>query len=136
MTRPVLAPHSLVPSLQTATPNEITALPSPLNLTLYAGDDFGLTLTLTDQASQPVDLTGATVNAQIRQKSGQPIEATFAYTIATNVITLNLTGTDTQDLSGSYVWDCQVTYSDGVVSTIVAGSVKVTADVTRTDIPF
>jgi hypothetical protein len=122
----------LAPVQEVATPSSISALPSELDLQLYAGDDFAFTLTLTDSSNQPVDLTGATAEAQIRTKPGtpDPPAASFICSISTNVITLTLQGTATQDLVGSYSWDCQVTYSGGTVSTVVMGSVKFTEDVT------
>jgi hypothetical protein len=115
-----------------APPSSVSALPSLLNLELYAGDDFALTLTLTNPNGDPVDVSTATVEAQIRTKPGSTdIAASFACSGAANVVTLWLYKNGTQDLAGDFVWDCQVKWPGGPNSTIVAGVVAITADVTR-----
>jgi hypothetical protein len=114
-----------------ATPSSVSLLPAPLDLTWYAGDDFAVSLTLTDSGGSPIDLTGAVVIAQIRPRPGAPIAATFTSSITGNRIDLSLLGTATQSLSGAFAWDCQVTYGDGTVSTVAAGTVKIVSDISR-----
>ena len=111
----------------------VTQLPSPVNLSLYEGDDFSMTLTLTDPVSgAPISLVGATAKAQLRPAPGDPtITASFTSQISSNVITLSLLGSATQNLSRQYAWDCQITNASGAVQTLVAGSVSFTVDVTR-----
>ena len=107
---------------------KIEQLPAPVDLILYAGDDFSMEITLS-----PVDLTGASAEAQIRPTAESPtISASFACdVVGIDVVKLTLLGTDTQTLKGGYVWDCQVTNSTGAVLTPVAGTVDFTQDVTR-----
>ena len=44
------------------------ALPTTLNLQVYAGDDYDLTLRLRTGEDEYIDLTGATIEAQVRAK--------------------------------------------------------------------
>jgi hypothetical protein len=110
----------------------ISALPQEVDLLLYSGDDFSLTLTLKNPDGSITDLTGASAKAQVRTTAADGnIAASFICTISSNVITAHLTGTSSQSLVGNYVWDCQITNSSGSVKTPVAGTVTFTQDVTR-----
>jgi hypothetical protein len=124
-----LLPHPR--PLDAPPPSSISALPSQLDLELYGGDDFALTLTLTNPDGSPIDVSTAAVTAQIRQRPGADIAASFACSGAGNVVTLWLGQNDTQDLGGNFVWDCQVAWPGGPKSTLVAGEVVITPDVTR-----
>ena len=104
----------------------LAALPTPVDLRLYAGNDFTCTLTVTDPAGAPFDLTGYTVLAQVRDASGTLL-ATFSSSISTNVVTLSLTKAQTAAVTVPALWDATVT--DPVAhraSTLAAGDVTVT----------
>ena len=116
---------------EAGSPSSIAVLPASVDLSLYAGDDFLMTITLTNADGTPADLSGASASAQIRVQPGAAIAATFTASIAANVVTLQLKGVDTQNLTGNYVWDCQVVYGSGITSTVTRGAVTYTADVTR-----
>jgi hypothetical protein len=122
-----------VPALVPVTPPaQIRQLPANVDLVTYAGDDFSFDLPVTNPDGTPTDLTGATTLAQIRKQDDlTAVVATFAVAVATNVLTLTLASADSQAMSGEYVWDCQVTYGDGKVSTIAAGDLDVTPDVSH-----
>ena len=117
----------------TTAPAQLSVLPAQVNLAIYAGDDFQFTLTATNADGSLTDFTGATIKAQIRSKPDSPDPAleTFATSVLQNVITLTLTGLQTQGLVGVYVWDCQVIYATGKVHTLAAGLLSATADVSR-----
>jgi hypothetical protein len=122
-----------------ATPNpraavtNISALPVSVALSLYKGDDFTFTLTVTDSNFKPSDLTGATAEAQVRVKFGDPDPplASFEATITGNVIALHLSGIDSAALPNTAVWDCQLTTADGTVTTLAGGSITMTGEVTK-----
>ena len=123
---PVSTTFSTVPAIS------ISELPQEVDLALYTGDDFSMTLTLTNPDGSIANLTGSTAQAQIRVTAVDPtIQASFISSISNNVITLNLTGVSSQNLVGKYVWDCQLTNASGAVRTPVAGAVTFTQDVTR-----
>jgi hypothetical protein len=110
----------------------VNELPIPVNLNLYTGDDFSMMLTLTNPDNTPTDLTGASFLAEIRQSApSKTVAATFAVATAANVITLSLTNEQTQSLVGKFVWDCQITSSTGIITTLAAGKVTFTQDVSR-----
>ena len=110
--------------------------PPPLSLTLYAGDDTTITLTVLDQQHQPVDLTGELV-AQVRKK---PADETVVCEPAvanpdgpSGVIWITFTLADTNALladGGYHHWDIQHDGPDGT-ETIATGIVRTEHDITR-----
>lgn len=112
------------------------ALPARRDITQYRGDTLAMVVRLWQDGAHtvPVDLTGATVQAQVRTSAvDEMIAATFGISIADNAVTLTLTPSQTRDLPANGVWDCEVDWqSDGQnLQTVLAGSVVVTQDVTR-----
>lgn len=111
------------------------AQPAPQDLTITRGDTETLVVTITTDGSTPVNITGRTYRAQIRQKKdASTIAASFTCTVSNGSagqLTCTLSATSSAALSaGLYFWDLEETAS-GVVSTILAGDVTVLADVTR-----
>lgn len=103
---------------------------------LYQGDDWAGLITVNNCDGTPADLTGYTVNAQIRQGPADQqwrIAACFTPAIILpNQISISLTHQQTTCLRNRlYYWDLQIASPDGVITTIVAGQVNVTPDVTR-----
>ena len=117
-------------------------LPATHNITVYRGDTYTETLTYqegTEGAEVGRSLTGATIIAQIRTETGAA-SATASFTCTpdadqvTNPGKFVLTLPPEQSTlltSTSYVYDVQVTWSDGKVQTLKAGTVTVTQDVSR-----
>ena len=114
-----------------APPKTISALPTVVNLLLYAGDDFYLTLTVLLPDGNPADLTSAVAQAQIRPAPGDPSISTFTAVVTGNVVTLHLPAIESAVLPTSAVWDCQITETNGTVTTLAAGNVTMTAQVTQ-----
>ena len=114
-------------------------LPGTRDITIYRGDTFVLNArlrqkTIDGQAGLPLDLTGATVSAQIRvstESTGVPL-ATFTGDLGTDIgtVQLSLTPVQTSTLVPG-VYDMQVTFADGTVTTFLKGSVSVIPDVTH-----
>lgn len=106
--------------------------PGRMPLSLYRGDTYRWRFSLWQDSArtQPVDLTGATVLAQVRDRAGGTLIATMSCTItAPNIIDAALSAEDSAKLPGSSVWDMQVTYAGGDVATVLAGPVNTTVDV-------
>jgi hypothetical protein len=114
----------------------ISAVPQAVNLSLYAGDDFTLKITVTE-AGMPVDMTKAVVESQIRATAAGPVLATFGVTQgdpASGTVFIHLTPANTEALPAKAVWDVQASFNSGAnVTTLAAGTVTVTAQVTRDD---
>lgn len=117
-------------------------MPGQYNFDVYQGDtkEFSVVLTAGPPPSGPfvpIDLTGCTVLAQIRDTAAAASVAaaiTCTITDAENgVILLSMAPTVTATLSGSAtkVWDMEVTYPSGKKYTYLRGNVTITAEVTR-----
>ena len=112
------------------------AQPADQDLTITRGDTETLVVTITTDGSTAVDITGRTYTSQIRtQQDSTTIKASFTCTLSATPtdgkVTCVLSATSSAALSaGLYFWDLQENAS-GVISTILAGTVTVLADVTR-----
>jgi len=110
------------------------AVPANYNLKFVRGDTLTLNITITNDGSMPVNITGRTYRAQIRyEKNSSTIAASFTTTQnnTTGVVTCVLSATSSAALTdGPAFWDFEENNA-GVVTTILAGKVTVLADVTR-----
>ena len=108
-------------------------MPGAYALNIYQGDTHAWRFTLWQDVAKttPVDLTGSAVKAEIRDRHAglviQPITLTVTLP---NIIDALLTASETRTLIASGRWDLQLTDAEGWVSTILAGPVRVTSDIT------
>jgi len=110
--------------------------PGAYGLDLYRGDTYTWRFVLWQDAAktQPVDLTGATVAAQIRAMHGGDILATCGCVVTLpNTINMTLDEASSEAIpGGNYRWDLEVWWtSTNVVRTVLAGACRVTDDVTE-----
>jgi len=105
--------------------------PGRYNHRFTAGDDYEVTVTLS-QGGVPIDTTGYTFTAEIRQDylPHGTLRGAFAVTPVAGGCRLNLTGAETRELGtfGRLVWDLQS--DSGNVRTWLTGTVDVTPEVT------
>lgn len=111
------------------------AVPADQDLTITRGDTETIVVTLTTDGSTPIDVTGRTYRAQIRQsQDSRTIKASFVCTVTdgvNGVVTCVLDADDSATLPvGIGFWDLEENAS-GVVTTVLSGTVTVLADVTR-----
>lgn len=111
------------------------AVPSTQNLTITRGDTEVVVITMKDSASAPINITGRTYRAQIRETKDSAVISASFICLVTNAAAGEVTCTLTAGLSavlaaGKYYWDFEENYS-GIVTTILAGVVTVLADVSR-----
>jgi hypothetical protein len=112
------------------------AVPSTLDLSITRGDTETIVVTLTqDDQTTPINITGRTYTAQLRTSPDiSIISSSFTCTVTdgpNGKVTCVLSSTDSSELRpGYYYWDLQENAS-GVISTLIAGTVTVLADVTR-----
>jgi hypothetical protein len=102
-------------------------------LAVYRGDTAGWRFVLWKDAAktQPFDLTGAKAAAQIRDRpdSSNIVNMVCAVTLPNTVdVTLSAAAAA---VTPSGQWDLQITAANGTVTTVVAGPVKTTADITQ-----
>jgi hypothetical protein len=107
--------------------------PGHFNLELYRGDSYAWRFILwqDDARTDPLDLTGATVAAEIREKSAGTHIVDLDVTVTLpNVVDVAMTPTMYATCPSKGVWDLQISFADGTVHTPVAGTVTVVGDVT------
>lgn len=104
------------------------------NLLIDQGSTFATSITITNDAGEPVDLTGYTGAGQMRRHYSSLTYIPLTINISANVgivgITLSADQT-TAIAAGRYVYDVELTTAAGVVSRIVEGVATVTPQVTR-----
>jgi hypothetical protein len=109
-------------------------MPGTYSLAIYRGDTHAWRFTLWQDTAKttPVDLTGIAVKAEIRDRpAGTVIQALTLVVTLPNIIDASLTGAQTKAMpSTGGRWDLQLTDATGWVSTVLAGSVNVTGDIT------
>lgn len=111
------------------------ASPADQDLTIVRGDTETIVVTMTTDGSTPINVTGRTYQAQIRaSQDSATVKAAFTCTVtngAAGQITCVLSAAASAALPvGIAYWDFEETAS-GVVTTVLAGTVTVLADVTR-----
>lgn len=125
---------------------ELIDIGQELDLTLRQGATFGpITCTYKDEGGTGIDITGATVRAQIRKEASKRkasgIAATTVLTDAVNgVFTFEFSDEDTatlvagdtiNDPASQYVWDMEIELTGGQVIPFCYGVVKVFREVTK-----
>jgi len=109
-------------------------MPGNYPLNIYRGDDqwWHFILWADAEKTTPVDLTGVTSKAEIRDRpSGTVVIQPATAITLPNHIYMSMSGILTRQLPASGRWDLQLTNDgNGYVSTILAGAVKVTGDIT------
>ena len=111
------------------------AVPATQNLTITRGDTEVVVITINDNAGVPLNITGRTYRAQIRAtKDSSVVSAAFVCVVtnaAAGEVTCTLTAGNASTLAvGKQYWDFEENYS-GIITTILAGTVTVLADVSR-----
>lgn len=111
----------------------VDAQPCPVDLLVYAGDDLFLLVKVIDASTgQPSDLTGYTAVSQIRATpASATVLAEFVASIDTDGVLLHLTAADSAQLVGAAVWDVELTDPAGIVTTVAAGRVLASPEVSR-----
>lgn len=106
--------------------------PGKYDLNVYRGDSCSWRFTVWQDAAAtvPLDLTGVTPAAEVRNGPGGTIYVALPLTITSNHVDVVLSAQNSQKLPAKGVWDLQLTFPNGDVRTIVGGAVTVTADVT------
>jgi hypothetical protein len=115
--------------------------PGVLNITIYQGATWNLTLTWkTGDPPTVVNLTGYTARMHVRRKIGDN-QITIALTTSNGRITLGgsngtialqITAADTTPLyAGDYVYDLELVAASGYVTRLVQGRCAISGEVTR-----
>lgn len=111
------------------------AAPVTQDLTIVRGDTETIVVVFTTDGTTPINVTGRTYTAQLRTSPDiAVVAASFTCSVtngAAGEVTCVLSSASSSLLDpGYYYWDLQENAS-GVISTLLAGTVTVIADVTR-----
>jgi len=109
------------------------ALPANQDLVIYKGDYVRLLITVRDSANALVDLTGATPKAALKTDYNDRDPKFFTCSLTANtgeVLMFMGSSTTSTLLPGSYIYDFQITFSDGNTRTYLTGDVTVYNEVT------
>lgn len=107
------------------------------NLVIDSGSDFSQTFTLEEsETNSTLNLTGYTVNSQMRKWAGSSSAITFTtnieFPLTAGKINISLTSNQTNNIKpGRYVYDILITDTFGVKSKVIEGMVLVREGVTR-----
>ena len=106
-----------------------------VNLSIDAGATFTVEYEYTNDDGTIFDLTGYTAKMQIREMPTSPsyvLEVTPTLTIATGIISVTLTATQTAELTNSaYVYAIELYGSGGYVLRAVEGKISMSPEVVR-----
>ena len=108
--------------------------PGAADITLYQGDDFACVVDVSNADGTPADLTGYVVLAQLRRSvadEAPEVELEFTTQINGSMILLSLTHEQTAGMIDRYAWDLDLTDTAGMVTTVLAGRVAITQEVSR-----
>lgn len=105
------------------------------NILVQQGATFFKQVSLKDVDGVPVDLTGATIQGQIRENYDSDTSIAFSTSItdeAGGVFTLTIADETTSTITFDRgVYDVEVHYLDGTVDRLLQGSVVVSKEVTK-----
>lgn len=121
--------------MQTRKPKPVGLRPGAMDLMVIRGDDYKVRLEFYDANDDPLDITGWSLGAEMRDTYQGALLATF--TIETiglpdNELNLVLVPGQTELLGeGVYPWDLQRFAGGSVVRTLISGVAVVSPDVTE-----
>ncbi len=105
---------------------------TPTNLEMFAGDTRVLHVTVLDQDSAVVDITGATVNFMVsKRRTTSPL---FTKTVGSGVVIsdgpngemdITLDPADTTSLKGAHYFECEVTDVSSRKTTVLYGTLSI-----------
>ena len=113
----------------------MASTPAEQSIAIVRGDTVTIVVTMTTNGTTPIDITGRTYSAMVREDyDSTNAAATFTCTVTSGIngeVTLSLSSTSTAALQPyNYVWDLQENAS-GVITTVLGGQFVVMPDVTR-----
>lgn len=103
------------------------------NLSIACGEDFNFTLRVLDAFDDPIDFSGSTYIAEIREEHKKPLVAAFAITsLGDGTLKFALTDTQTKLLSPTrqYKWDFFWTQS-GETTKLLYGTANAVSNISN-----
>lgn len=103
------------------------------NLSIACGEDFNFTLRVLDAFDDPIDFSGSTYIAEIREEHKKPLIAAFTITsLGDGTLKFSLTDTQTKLISHTrqYKWDFFWTQS-GETTKLLYGTVNAVSNISN-----
>lgn len=103
------------------------------NLSIDCGEDFNFTLRVLDAFDDPIDFSGSTYIAEVREEHKRPLVAAFAITsLGDGTLKFSLTAAQTKLFSSTrqYKWDFFWTQS-GVTTKLLYGTVNAVKNISN-----
>lgn len=112
----------------------VLSSPTTTDLVVYRGDSGSLRIAVTDAEGEPLDVTQAVWDCDVRAKADDEKPLT-SLTVEldpddTSAVIVRLSSAQSALLTTTCVWDLQMTLG-GEVVTLVTGAIKLTKDVSR-----
>ena len=115
----------------TALPPIKFSQPQALDLNIYRGDSGRFRVSVVDEAGAPYDISAAAWDCDIRPDADGALVTSLTVTpVDSSTIDVSLDAAQSAALEGDGVWDLEMTLN-GEVTTLLAGRVTVTKDVSR-----
>ena len=111
--------------------------PGKFDFNMYRGDSYAWKFVLWEDSEKtiPVDLTGATIKLEVRDKSGGIVLLTMPCTVTLpNSIDVAMTPAMYTGVPAKGVWDLQITLANTQVHTPIGGSMNITPDITDSEV--
>lgn len=103
-----------------------------INLVIDQGATFNTQIDLTNDAGDPLNVTGYTANGQIRKHYDSNTAVILTTNLANGSLSLSLSANQTANMSyGRYVYDVKIINDSNTVTRLIEGLVTVTPGVTR-----
>ena len=114
-------------------PTEVSnVIKADVNFTVIKGDTFDAVINFKDSQQKPLNFTGATLLMYIKSDpDSTSISATLqsgsGFTVTANIVTFNYI---TTLAPGTYFYDLQCTFANGLKKTLIGGKYKVQQEIT------
>lgn len=103
-----------------------------VNMVIDQGTSFQTTVTLTDSAGDPLDVSGLAASGMMRRSYYSINSISFSTSLSNGSLILSLTANQTANIAdGRYVYDVDLTDNIGTVTRLVEGIVTINPSVTH-----
>jgi len=107
-------------------------------LSVYRGDDKTFNFTFVDGDGDPVDITGWTIFFTVKENESDAdddakisVDVTSHTSPTGGLSSLSITDSDTNITPKRYYYDFQIKKADGIIRTLLKGTIQVMTDITR-----
>jgi hypothetical protein len=115
-------------------PTEVSnVIKADVNFTVLKGDTFDAVVTFRDAEQKPLNFTGATLLMHIKDDNDvliATLQSGAGFTVSSNIVTFNYVPNSPTFTVGTYFYDLQCTFANGLRKTLIGGKFKVQKEIT------